>query len=60
MASEKERQECERFAHDAMCKDLKTHYEKRGQYGVTGEQIEREVKKIAEEVERKKEHPLYK
>lgn len=50
--------ERERFARDEMCKDMKTHYEKHN-IERTGEQIEREVQKIAEDVERKKDHPIY-
>jgi transcriptional regulator NrdR family protein len=54
-----DRTEREKFAHDAMSKDLKKHYEKQGNYNITGEQIENEVKEIAKEVERNKEHPIY-
>lgn len=59
MTTEQDKQEREKFAHDAMCKDMKVHYEKSGNYKITGEQIEREVQDMAREVEQKKEHEIY-
>lgn len=58
--SEQERREREKFAHHETCKDFKEHYERKGDYNRTGEQIEREVKQIAEQVEKRKDHTIYK
>lgn len=51
--------ERERFAKAEMCRDLKDHYERQGKQK-TGEQIEREVQAIQEDVYKRKDHPIYK
>lgn len=54
-----ERAEREKFARHETCKDFKEHYEKKGIYR-SGEQIEREVSKIQEDVAKRKDHSIYK
>jgi len=60
MTDKRERESAEKFAIEETCKAHKEHYEKRGDYSKTGEQIEREVKEMARDVERKKDHSIYK
>lgn len=58
MASSEERRQAERRAHDEMCKAMKEDAQLKGKER-TGESIEREVRQIAERVERRKGHKIY-
>lgn len=51
--------EREKFAKDEMCKDLKRGYDLAG-VQKTGEQIEREVQKMQEDIFRRRDHKIYK
>lgn len=57
--SSDEIKERESFAKDHMCQDLKKHYQRTGTE-VSGEKIEREVKKMQEDCYRKRDHEIYK
>jgi hypothetical protein len=49
----------EKSAFHDTCKAHKEHYERAGQHK-TGEQIEREVRKMQEDIAKKKDHEIYK